>query len=344
MTIRYPAPLKRGDRIGVTSPSSGVPTDLRPRLEFCIDHLRRHGYEVVVGACMDGGGAASAPAAQRAEELTAMLTDPGIRAVVPPWGGELAVETLPHLDVPAIASAEPTWLVGYSDLSTVLLPLTTMAGMATVHGPNLMDTPYRVPDSLRSWLDVVALDTSASFTQGPALRHRSGGHDSWQNDPTITEYTLDAPGTWNLLDPGDVGDIRVAGRLIGGCIEVVSTLAGTAYGDLDAFVDEHGPEGLIVYVEAAEEGAFTMARSLWRMRLAGWFSHAQAVLVGRTSAPDAQGFTQLDAVRSALSDLEIPIVTDLDCGHVPPQMVLVNGALAELTIDGSTMALTQHLR
>jgi len=33
MAIRYPAPLRAGDRIGVTAPSSGVPPALRPRLE-----------------------------------------------------------------------------------------------------------------------------------------------------------------------------------------------------------------------------------------------------------------------------------------------------------------------
>ena len=75
---------------------------------------------------MHGDGLISVPAAQRAEELIRMLTDPGIRAVVPPWGGELAVELLLHLDMEAIASADPTWFVGYSDISTLLLPPTAM--------------------------------------------------------------------------------------------------------------------------------------------------------------------------------------------------------------------------
>jgi hypothetical protein len=43
MPIRYPAPLRPGDRVGVTGPSSGVPTELLPRLEVCLlqnVHLR----------------------------------------------------------------------------------------------------------------------------------------------------------------------------------------------------------------------------------------------------------------------------------------------------------------
>lgn len=342
MTIRYPVPLQRGDRIGVTSPSSGVPSDLHPRLDFCLEQLRRRGYEVVVGQCMDGTGPTSASGRERAEELTAMLTDPDIRAVVPPWGGELAVETLPHLDMAAIAASDLTWVVGYSDVSTLLLALTTMTGTATVHAPNLMDFPYRVPQPLASWLDVVALPAGESVIQGATTHHRSSGFDRWQDEPTLDEYTLDVPGTWSLLDPA-AGDVRVSGRLIGGCIETVGMLAGTAYGDLDAFARDHAPEGLIVYVEAAENGAFTIARDLWRMRLAGWLDRANAVLVGRTAAPDAPGFTQRDAVLSALADLDVPVVTDVDFGHVPPQLVLVNGAMTDLTITGATKTITQHL-
>lgn len=343
MTIRYPAPVQPGDRIGVTSPSSGVPDDLRPRLEFCLDQLRRSGYEVVVGQCMGGSGVVSAPASDRVAELTDMLTDPRIRAVIPPWGGELAVELLPHLDLPAITAADPTWLVGYSDMSTLLLPLTTLTGMATLHGQNLMDTPYRVPEPLLSWLDVVSRSAGSSFTQGAATHHRSAGFDRWQDDPAVTAFTLDAPGTWSLLDP-DAGEVHVSGRLIGGCVETVSILAGTPYGDLQSFARDHAPEGLIVYVEAAGDRATTIARDLWRMRLAGWFDHANAVLVGRTDAPDDGGFSQLDAVSSALRDLDVPVVLDVDCGHVPPHLALVNGALAELTVAEATKTVRQHLR
>jgi hypothetical protein len=37
--------LKPGDLIAVTSPSSGVPEAMRPRLELCLEHLRQRGYQ-----------------------------------------------------------------------------------------------------------------------------------------------------------------------------------------------------------------------------------------------------------------------------------------------------------
>lgn len=345
MSVRFPRPLVPGDRIGVTAPSSGVKDALRPRLDFCVEWLRERGFEVTVGEWVgDGDGVVSGPARDRAAELTAMLVDPEIRAVVPPWGGELAVEVLPLVDWDAVAAAEPTWVVGYSDIDTVLVPLTTALGVATLRGQNLMDAPYELPDELAHWSDVLTAPPGLAVEQRPAPLHRSAGAgpDRWEDDPRTTSYTLDEAGSWRLLDPG-AGDLRASGTLIGGCLEVLGPLAATPYADVRAFAAEHAPDGLLVYVEAAEDQALNIARHLWSLRLAGWFEDANAVLVGRTHAPAHDGFTQEDAVRSALGDLGVPVVLDVDCGHVVPQLALVNGAAATVTVSGEEQSIVQRL-
>jgi muramoyltetrapeptide carboxypeptidase len=342
MTIRYPAPLQPGDRIGITAPSSGVAPGLRARLEFCLDFLRRKGFEVVVGHCLDGSRYVSAPAAERAAELTAMLASPEIRAVVPPWGGELAIDLLPHLDWQEIETAEPTWFVGYSDISTLITPLTLRTGIATLHGGNLMDTPYTVPPPHVSWLDIAALAPGASFEQGPASRYRAAGFDDWEQDPAVTDYTLDTVGTWTRIDSPD--DVTVSGRLIGGCIETLSNLSGTPYADLASFARNHAPGRLLLYLEASEACSYDIARRLHGMKLSGWFNDASAVLIGRTRAPGNADLSQHDAVLDALGDLDIPIITDVECGHVPPLLPIVNGAIGALTWSADAMSLTQALR
>ena len=342
MSIRYPAPLRPGDRIGVTAPSAGVPRDLRGRLDFCVAHLRDLGYVVVVGDCMDGSGVTSAPADQRAAELNAMLTDPAIRAVVPPWGGELAIDLLPLLDLEAIAAAEPTWLVGYSDLTTVMLPLTLTTALATLHGSNFMDTPYTQPGPLLHWLDAATAAPGTELRQAAAPAYRAGPHVDYAEHPDVRELSLDTPGRWKLL--GGQRNVSATGRIVGGCLETISMLPGTPYGDVDGFVARHAPEGLLVYVEVAESDALTAARMLHHLRLAGWFDAANAVLAGRPAGPDSDGFTHRDALVHALSDLPVPVLYDLDLGHVPPQLAIVNGALAtvELLTD-STATLVQHM-
>jgi muramoyltetrapeptide carboxypeptidase len=341
MPVRYPAPLRPGDRVGVTSPSSGVAADTRERLDVGVRTVEARGYEVVVGSCMDGTTHVSAPAAERAAELMSMLTDPDIRAVVPPWGGETAIDLMELLDWDALRVAEPTWLVGFSDLSTILTPLTLLTGVATVHGNNLMDTPNRTPDGLLGWLDVVTSQAGESFTQTPPGRHRAGGWVDYREHPEVSELTLDGKGRWRRLD-GE-GDVEVQGRLVGGCIETLCNLAGTRYADVASFARAHAPEGLLVYVEAAEDDAATICRNLHGMRLAGFFDRANAVLVGRTSAPDQPTLTQDEAVLDALGGLGVPIVADVECGHVPPYLPIVNGARGHVVCTATRNQLTQTL-
>jgi len=330
--VRYPAPLQPGDSIGVTAPSSGVEPELLPRLDFCVAHLRRLGFEVRVGDCMDGSGLVSAPAADRAAELSAMLLDPQVRAVVPPWGGELAIDLLPLLDVERITSAEPTWVVGYSDTSTVLTPLTLLTGVATLHGANLMDTPFETPEGLSHWVDVATAPAGATIAQ-TAATHRQESWPDFQVHPDVAAMELTVPARWQVL--GDARDVRAEGRLVGGCLDTMAMLPGTPYGDVTGFADRHAPEGLLVYLEVSDAPAAAVSRMLHHLRYAGWFDRADGVLVGRTPAPATGGFTQVDALHHALGDLPLPVVFDVDVGHVPPQMTLVNGALATVELTGS---------
>ncbi|WP_106186242.1 S66 family peptidase [Umezawaea tangerina] len=341
MAVTFPAPLVPGDRIGVTAPSSGVPDDMKGRLDHAIRVVESHGYEVVVGTCMDGSGHVSAPAAERAAELVAMLTDPAIKAVVPPWGGETAIDLLPLLDWDALRGAEPTWVVGYSDISTVITPLTLVTGVATVHGNNLMDTPYRTPEGLSSWLDVVAAPAGSTLVQTPPGLHRTAGFDDYRLHPEVDRFVLDAPGRWTRLD-GE-GDVDVVGRLVGGCVETLCNLTGTPFGDVAGFRRRSAPEGLIVYVEASDSDAAAICRHLHGMRLAGFFDGAEAVLVGRTAAPAWGALTQHAAVLDALGGLGVPIIADVECGHVAPFMPLVNGALGRVVHTAGHDRLEQTL-
>src|SRR5690606_38638985 len=116
-------------------------------------------------------------------------------------------------------------------------------------------------------------------------------------------------GRWRLHG---ATSLEVSGRLTGGCIETMANLAGTPYGDVAAFGAQYASEGLIVYLEAAEDGAAAICRNLHGLRLAGWFEHARAILIGRTNAGDHPGLTQEEAVLDALGRLGLPIVFDVE--------------------------------
>ena len=60
MDARLPAPLRPGDTIAVTAPSSGVPPTLQPRLDLAVAGLRRRGFEVVEGDASEASDVARA--------------------------------------------------------------------------------------------------------------------------------------------------------------------------------------------------------------------------------------------------------------------------------------------
>ena len=171
-------------------------------------------------------------------------------------------------------------------------------------------------------------------------------HDvDWQKDPTATSFDRTEPVVWKCLgheaDPAHA--ITAKGRLIGGTLDVIGMLPGTSYGDLEGFVAAYAPEGLLFYLDNCDFNPAQYCRMLHHLRLAGWFRHATALLIGRTAAQDLREFTPRDALRDALGDLTIPVIYDMDIGHLPPQLMLVNGALATLSFSEVQRSLAQQL-
>lgn len=81
---------------------------------------------------------------------------------------------------------------------------------------------------------------------------------------------------------------------------------------------------------------------MWQLREAGWFCNVKGFLIGRTQAnKEIEDFTYLDAIRNAIYDLGVPIIYDIDVGHVPPQLTLVNGSYATVSYTTNSTKITQ---
>jgi muramoyltetrapeptide carboxypeptidase len=323
---RFPRALRPGDTVAVMAPSSGVRPAMHERLDAALALLRAKGFEVREGRSLrrqEQGASASAP--ERAAELMAALLDPTVAAVIPPWGGELAIEVLEHLDFDRLREAPPKWFSGFSDLSTIQLPLLVRAGWASLHGPNLMQLADPALDAVSARI-----------------------FDAWASGAGAELAQPQAPGTLiSALDDG-AGPVTIEGRMIGGCLDSVSRLAGTPFGDIRAFRAACGAgERPILFFEVAELPPFELARALHGLRLAGWFEDAAGVVLGRSAVPEAVAsagdFTERDALRRALGGLRCPVLLDVDIGHVAPQWSVVQGASARLCWADGRAVLEQRL-
>lgn len=326
MTIRFPAPLRPGDCVAVCAVSAGVPEVLQGRLEASLQALRTAGYQVVEGATLRRQHKqASGSAAERLADLERFLFDPQIRAILPPWGGERAIELLPLLDWPRLAASEAKWLCGFSDVSTLAVPLALRAGWATLHAPNLFDLsePARQPEMQALW---------HSWRHGvpPA---QTASQAVWLHGDNLQT----AASSIRLLHGEDA---CIEGRLLGGCLDVLMHLAGTPFFDLSAW--QGTP--IVLYLENAELRPCSVLRALSGMRLAGCFNGLSGLVLGRSSAANASDERELsydEAVALALDGLPCPVVLDADIGHLPPQWSLLNGAWARLEVTPGKARLEQ---
>ena len=345
MSIRYPLPLRSGDLVVVMAPSSGVEPELHTRLDLVLAHLRSQGFRVEEGRCLrQQVNSASASADERAAELMQNLMRDDVAAIIPPWGGELAVELLDRMDWAALTQARPKWLLGFSDTSTWMLAISLRLGWATAHGSGLMDLVPGQQDALtRATLSALSTPAGASLSQRQSERWQLKWGD-FANDPAVT-FALTEPTRWWALR-GET-QLQMRGRLIGGCIDTLMHTAGTVHGDVAAFIRSHAADGTLLYLENSGLSPTDWVRALHRLRWAGWLDGLAGVLIGRSSAPDTSKPDELryaQALLSTLDKLPCPVLCDMDIGHRPPQLVLINGALAELSWSAAEGgSLVQHL-
>jgi muramoyltetrapeptide carboxypeptidase len=343
--MKFPKAIKPNAKIGITAPSSGVSLSMHPRLDCGMETLRRQGYEVEEGRCLrENVKHVSAARKERAEELMSFWNDESIALIFPPWGGEVLIEILPLLDF-SLCAKKPKWILGFSDLSTLLLPLTILSDIATAHGSNLMDyqASQSDPFTLKA-IEALKTEVNDSFVQ----------HSSrlWQKDwPNVANspgspFHLAEPTCWKRLGRNQ-NPVTFHGRLIGGCLDTLQSLVGTIYGDVPSFARRYKSEKTIVYLENCDQKPADLVRALWNFRLAGWFENCAGLVFGRSSGPDnsdPKALSYVDALEMVLGDLDLPVIFDADIGHLPPQMTLINGALAEVNYSNDAGSISQTFK
>lgn len=89
------------------------------------------------------------------------------------------------------------------------------------------------------------------------------------------------------------------------------------------FKASNSPQGIILYFENVEMAPCELTRALFSLRLQGWFDNLNGVLIGRSAAPDVSDPTKhnyLDALKAAFENIAVPVLYDVDIGHMPPQI------------------------
>lgn len=326
----YPANLEKGFHIGVTATSAGFgdEIDIR-RLDNAIANFEERGYQVVETPNVRAGNnkGRSSDAVVRAKELSVLVNDPKVRVIIAASGGEFLVEMLPYVDFEAI-KINPKWIQGFSDTTGLTYTVTTNLDMATIYSYNF--GTFGMKNWHRSLSDNLRILEGEDIVQNSYDMHQDG---YYKRVTGLEEFVLEKKVEWINLYPGkkDGAEIRIRGRMLGGCLDVLRCLAGTRFDKTEEFIEKYRDDGIIWFLESYCLNSEGMMHALWQLREAGWFKYAKGFIFGRPAMYEPlYDITYDEIILSVLGELDLPIILNADIGHKPPQLSIINGAIAEI--------------
>lgn len=308
-----PKALRAGSRVGLVSPAGPLleRDDVVRGEELC----RALGYEPV--AFPNAGrkyGYLAGSDEERLADLNAALADATLDAVWCLRGGYGITRILPRVDF-AAAARRPKVVIGYSDITALLLALHREAGLVTFHGPMARSS---LTNFSRWHLDRVTTSVSAAGRLGRVA-------------PPADEL-VPAQGRIVAIRGG-----AAEGPLYGGNLSLLQCLIGTRW-----FPDL---AGAILFLEDVGEDLYRVDRMLSHLRTAGALGRLAGVAIGRFTEMDrggedgALGFDEVLA--TYLEPLGIPVAHGFPVGHVDDQWTLPVGVRARLDASAGELELLE---
>lgn len=125
-----PAYLKKGDLIGIVSPSRRISSD---EIGNAIDIIEGWGMKVTAGKHIFAGHHQFAGTdEQRAEDFQQMMDNPEVKAIFCSRGGYGSVRIIDYLDFTGFVKS-PKWIAGFSDITVFHSHINKNLGIATLH-------------------------------------------------------------------------------------------------------------------------------------------------------------------------------------------------------------------
>lgn len=310
-----------------------------------------------------------------AQEFNEWYEKDDVDVLISCGGGELMCEILEHVDFEKLCQGKPKWFMGYSDNTNLVFLLATLCDTAAIYGPcaaafgmepwheSLKDAmklltgmckkvhnydkwekeglkteenplePYNVTESfqLRVWTE----EDNAS------VRRKEETADRKNTKKLIEESKKTESNKKSATKP-----ISVKGRLLGGCLDSLATLCGTRFDKVEEFNEKYKEDGVLWFLEACDLNVMGIRRALWQLDAAGWFKNTKGFLIGRPLCYGEEffGLDQYKAVIDILSKYNVPIIMDLDIGHLPPMMPLVCGSVAEATVEENSITIDMEYK
>lgn len=293
--------LKAGDTIGLIAPAGAVEEE--ESITMAKEVFTYFGFSVKEGINIRARyGNLAGTDEQRLEDLHRMFADESVQAIVCIRGGNGASRLLSRIDYDLIAR-NPKILLGYSDVTALLLAFYTKVGLVSFHGVVGIST----------WSNYVAQLFKDQFFDNKLACFENPK----KSDTQIIQYK----DRIQTITPG-----IVEGTIIGGNLTLLAGLCGTPY--LPDFTDK------ILFVEEIDEKSDRLDRMFCQLMNAGVLSKIKGFIFGKcTNCGPSGGYGAL-TIEQMLNDyikpLGIPAYSGAMIGHISDQFLMPIGVLARV--------------
>ncbi len=310
--VLKPRRLKKGDLVGLINPAGATfhPDDA----EIARETMAALGLKVRFGKhLLDRYGYLAGRDKDRAADVNDLFADPGVRALISLRGGWGCARLLGLLDYDMIRK-NPKIIMGYSDLTALLLAIQAKTGLVTFHGP-------------------VGISTWNEFSTGHVQRLLFEAKALEMHNPTnLGDNLVQVENRVLTITPG-----KARGRLQGGNLAVLTGMIGSDY--LPDF------SGSILFLEEVGEAIYRVDRMLTQLKLAGVLDQIAGLVFGRCSdCKPGKGYGSL-TLEEVLSDhiapLGIPAWYGSMIGHIEDKFTIPLGVEAEINADSGTIKLLE---
>jgi muramoyltetrapeptide carboxypeptidase len=307
-----PKRLAPGDTVALVAPASA--TFQTVDLQIAKESLEALGLKVRVGGhLLDRHGYLAGRDRDRAADINECFADASVRAVLPIRGGWGTSRLLPYLDFDRIRR-NPKIVLGYSDITALLLSIHAKTGLVTFHGPNGLG---RWDEWSVGWVKRILFDADAATLENP----RDKGEFLTQVEHRI-----------QTIRPG-----VARGRMLGGNLTVLSAIIGSPY--LPAF------DRAILFLEDVGEDIYRVDRMLTTLKLAGVLDRIRGFVFGSCSECEpGEGFGSLtleEVFNDHVKPLGIPAWQGAMIGHQHPQFTVAVGSEVEIDAGSGTIRMLE---
>jgi muramoyltetrapeptide carboxypeptidase len=314
-----PPHLKKGDKVGIVSPSSTIAYFPR-RFSRGVEELKSLGLKVTIGknAKKAFGHNAGTPE-ERADDINKMFLDKTIKAIICSTGGFNANAVLPLLDYDMIEK-NPKIFCGYSDITALNIAIMKKTGLVTFNGPTLLPTfgEYGGLVDFTSKFFKKALFSNKPIGTLISSNKFSDENLWWETEDNRSSVMKKAAPMRTICEG------FAEGILIGGNLNTLCILVGTEY-----FPDL---AGAILFLEEEGEGTAYLERKLNYLEQVGVLNKIKGLIYARPYQfiTDSKDRNIYDILRYFGERHGFPIVADADFGHTDPMVTLPLGVRVTL--------------